>query len=215
MRVLPAGVIFFLLSLFNISAVFAFQSGKIEYTVPIDYSVFDENALNNESENLFKMYLNSSDEFEKGEMLNKLLSNYSILSKINKDNPLYFVRLGIIYDKLGKDRYAKSNFCRGANLVPDYPYAFFSYGSYFFARSEYRKALREYLRAYNCGYNKNLDNLYHIAIIYEKLGDYSSAIKYYSAAFDCQNKPETAEKIQKLNELLKINSLYNENRRRQ
>ena len=127
-----------------ISPVYAVQNAQIEYTVPIDYSHINEQVLNSEAEKFFNEYLKTTNSEEKHFLLDKMLSDYSILSNINKDNPLYFIRLGIIYDKMGKDRYAKSNFCRGANLVPDYPYAFYSYGNFFFDRAEYKKALREY-----------------------------------------------------------------------
>lgn len=195
-----------------VNPVFAVQNAQIEYTVPIDYSFINENSLNNEAEKLFKEYLNTSNQETKKVLLDKMLSDYSILSNINKDNPLYFIRLGIIYDKMGKDRYAKSNFCRGANLIPNYPYAFYSYGNFFFDRAEYRKALKEYMRAYNCGYSSHYYNLYQIAVIYEKFGDYSKAILYYRMALKQKYSQELVEKINLLNELLSSNSLYNQNR---
>ena len=189
---------------------FSVQSGGVEYVVPIDYSLLDEKLINEDAEKLFTEFLNSPEKVNNPEFMEKLINDYAVLSKINKDNPLYFVRLGIIYDKTGKDRWAKSNFCRGANIIPDYPYAFFSFGNYFFDRSEYRKALREYLRADKCGYGENPENLFKIGVIYEKMGDYSTAIKYYRASNTRQNKPEVLKKIQVLEDKLKINSLYNE-----
>lgn len=210
MKNLLLSFVFFIIFLLSNSPCYSVQSGQIEYTVPIDYSFINESVLNNESEQLFSQYMNTEDTEQKKALLEQLLSNYSILSKINKDNPLYFVRLGIIYDKLGKDRYAKSNFCRGSNLLPDYAYAFYAFGNYFFDRFEYKKALREYLRAYNYGYNTHYDNLYHIGIIYEKFGDYTSAIKYFKNASMYNNNEELTNKILKLEELLEINSLYNQ-----
>lgn len=195
-----------------ISPVYAVQNAQIEYTVPIDYSHINEQVLNSEAEKFFNEYLKTTNSEEKHSLLDKMLSDYSILSNINKDNPLYFIRLGIIYDKMGKDRYAKSNFCRGANLVPDYPYAFYSYGNFFFDRAEYKKALREYMRAYNCGYSSHYYNLYQIAVIYEKFGDYSNAILYYRMALKHKYSQELVEKINLLNELLSADSLYNQNR---
>ena len=189
---------------------FSVQSGGVEYVVPIDYSLLDEKAINDDAEKLFSEFINSPEKINNPEFMENLINDYAVLSKINKDNPLYFVRLGIIYDKTGKDCWAKSNFCRGANLIPDYPYAFFSFGNYFFDRLEYRKALREYLRANDCGYGDNPENLFKIGVIYEKTGDYSNAIKYYRAANAKQNKPEISKKIQILEDKLKINSLYNE-----
>lgn len=212
MKKILLSFIFLLTLFFSQSIVFAVQTGQIEYTMPVDYSFINEAELNKDSEQLFKLYMSIQDEEQKKELLNKMLSNYSILSKINKDNPLYFVRLGIIFDKLGKDRYAKSNFCRGSNLVPNYAYAFYAFGNYFFDRSEYKKALREYLRAYNLGYSAHYENLYQIGIIYEKFGDYSTAIRYFRNALQYNNNEELSNKILMLEELLEKNSLYNQKR---
>lgn len=191
---------------------FALQKGVIEYSIPIDYSLIDEKSLNDHAEILFSEYNSSTDEILKKTLLFELLSDYSILSKINKDNPLYFTRLGIVYDKLGKEKWAKSNFCRGSNLVPNYAYAFYSFGNYFFERNEYRKALKEYMRAYQYGFDKHYENLYQIGIIYEKLGDFTLAIKYFKLAQVCKDSEELTKKILLLEEMLKNNSLYNQKR---
>lgn len=191
---------------------FALQKGVIEYSIPIDYSLIDEKSLNDHAEILFSEYNSSTDEILKKTLLFELLSDYSILSNINKDNPLYFTRLGIVYDKLGKEKWAKSNFCRGSNLVPNYAYAFYSFGNYFFERNEYRKALKEYMRAYQYGFDKHYENLYQIGIIYEKLGDFTLAIKYFKLAQVCKDSEELTKKILLLEEMLKNNSLYNQKR---
>ena len=198
--------------LLSFCPVFAVQKGVIEYSVPIDYSLIDESSLNEHAELLFSEYSTSSDETLKKGLLLELLSDYTILSNINKDNPLYFTRLGIIYDKLGKDRWAISNFCRGSNLVPDYAYAFHSFGNYYFNRSEFRKALNEYLRAYDYGFDKHYENLYQIGIVYEKLGDFSLSIRYLKLAQACKESEDLAKKIQLLEEMLEKNSLYNQKR---
>ena len=188
----------------------AVQTGGVQYNMPIDYSFINETNLNKEAENLFQSYIKAENSKQKEILLNKMLSDYSILSEINKENPLYVTRLGIIYDKLGKDRWAKSNFCKSTNLVPNYPYAFYSYGNFFFDRAEYRKALREYMRAYNTGYSSHYYNLYQIGVIHEKYGDFSEAIKFYKRALVYKDTPELRGKIQKLEELLTANSLYNQ-----
>lgn len=192
--------------------MFSVQKGQVQYIIPIDYSAIDENAMNNEAEGLFQSYMKAEDEKAKKILLEKMLSSYSILGSINKENPLYFTRLGIIFDKMGRDRYAKSNFCRATNLVPDYAYGYNCYGDFFYTRYMYRKALREYMRAYNAGYQNNYDTLYQIGSIYEKFGDFSSAIGFYKKANSIKSSPELNERIKKLEELLKNNSLYEEKR---
>lgn len=192
---------------------FAVQKGQVQYTIPIDYSLFNESELNSEAESFYKDYLKTNDEKMKQMLLVKMLSDYCILAEINKGNPLYFTRLGIIYDKLGKDRYAKSNFFRSTNLVPDYPYSFYSFGNYFFERKDYKKALREYLKAYNCGYDNDYDNLYQIGTVYEKFGDFSESIKFFKKALVVKDSEELRAKILKLEEIYEANPLYDQRQR--
>lgn len=198
--------------LFICNSCFSVQQGGVQYVIPIDYSIIDEAALNNEAESLFSSYMAAEDEKQKKILLERMLSSYSILGNIDKGNPLYFTRLGIIFDKMGRDRYAKSNFCRATNLVPDYAYGFNCYGDFFFERSMYIKALREYMRAYNAGYQNNYDTLYQIGSVYEKLGDFTSAVGFYRKASAVKSSPELSEKIKNLEELLKNNSIYDEQR---
>ena len=193
--------------------VFAAQKGGVQYVIPIEYSLIDENELANEAENFFQQYLSVEDEKQKQVLLQKMLSNYSILGEIDKENPLYFTRLGIVYDKLGKDRYAKSNFFRSENLEPNYPYAYYSFANYYFDRKEFKKALKEYLRAYNAGYQNHYETLVRIGTIYQKLGDFTSAINYYNMANAVKPTEEISAKILLLEELLQKNSLYNQRSR--
>ncbi len=188
------------------------QRGGIQYTIPTDYTKINEVQLNNEAENLFQRYINSTDPKQQYILLNQMLSDYSILGEINKDNPLYFARLGIVYDKLGKDRYAISNFCRSSNLIPDYPYAYYAFGNFYFDRGRYIKALKQYKKAYDFGYSNHYYTIYQIGRIYEKFGDYTSAITYYKRALVYNDSEELRQKIQTLENLLENNSLYNQRR---
>jgi tetratricopeptide (TPR) repeat protein len=212
MKKVVFGTILFIVLLVNGCKSFALQTGQVEYTIPIDYSLIDEKALATDADTLFRLYTNSTDMKDKKEYLDRMLSSYNILAKINKENPLYFTRLGIIYDKLGKDRWAKSNFCRSSNLEPNNAYAFYSFGNYYYDRYEYKKALREYKRAYDCGYNKDFNTLYQIGCIYEKYGDYSSAIRYFKNAKRYKSSTDLTNRITSLEELLEKNSLYDQNR---
>lgn len=204
-------VLFICLGLFQ-TCVYSVQRGGIQYTIPVEYSAIDENALNTEAESLFQRYLNSDNPQQQYVLLEQMLSDYSILGNINKENPLYFTRLGIIFDKLGKDRYAKSNFFRSANLVDSNPYNYYAFGNFYYDRQEYLKALKMYKNAYNSGYNSHFYTLYQLGRIYEKLGDYTSAIKYFKEALNYKESEEIRLKIQTLEELLNINSLYNRER---
>ena len=206
------GLILLFVGFLIVNPVCAMQTGQIQYTMPVDYSLIDESALNKESEALFQTFKTVEDEYQQKKMLEHLLSNYSILSKIDKENPLYFTRLGIIFDKMNKDRWAKANFCRSVNLVQKNPYAYYSFGNYYFDRFQFRKALRQYMYAFNTGYDSNYDNLHQIGKIYEKLGDFSSALLFYKKALVYNDNEELRKKITQLEGLLEDNSLYDRKR---
>ena len=203
-------VLFLILTFAGITQ--AVQRGGVQYTIPVEYSAINESELNTEAETLFQRYLKSDNANQQLILLEQMLSDYSILGEINKENPLYFTRLGIIFDKLGKDRYAKSNFFRSTNLDQNNPYSYYSFGNFYFDRKQFRKALGLYQKAYNCGYNNHFYTLYQIGVIYEKLGDYSSAIKFYKEAQGYKDTEDIQLKIHTLDELLKVNSLYNQER---
>ena len=191
---------------------YSVQQGQVQYVIPIDYSMINETELKNEAQSLYDDYLKTEDDVQKKILLDRMLSAYSVLGNVDEENPLYFTRLGIIFDKMGKDKYAKSNFCRATNLIPNYPYAYYSYANFFFERGKYRLALREYMRAYNVGYQNNYDTLYQIGIIYEKFGDFTSANSFYKRALSIKYSDELNTKIKKLEELLTKNSLYDNQR---
>lgn len=208
-----AGLLILLFVLCISHCSYAVQQGGVQYTIPIEYSLIDEKEVNTEAESLFNRYMSSEDERQKQILLEKMLGDYTILGEIDKNNPLYFTRLGIIYDKMGKDRWAKSNFFRSQNLLPSYPYSNYCFGNYYFDRKEFRKALKEYLKAYNTGYSSHFDTLYKIGVIYEKYGDFSSAIEFYNKAHSVQSSVELRAKILKLEGLLEQNSLYNQRKK--
>ena len=182
-------------------------------TLFLSITRINESALSSEAEDLFNQYFNTADENLKTRLLYSIISDYCILGEIDRENPLYFARLGIAYGKLGKDRYAKSNFFRCTNLNDSYPYGFYWFGNYYFDRQDFRKALKSYLKAYNCGYNTDYNTLYQIGVIYEKFGDYSYAIKYFKQALLYNDSQELRDKIRGLEELLEANPLYDARKR--
>lgn len=201
-----------LFAMFFISnTVHALETGKVQYTVPIDYTFLDEESLSKQAEEFFQIYMETQDK----KALQNMLTTYCILTNVNKENPLYFVRVGIAYDKLKNDRYAKSYFGQSMSIQHRYPYAYSAFGDYWFERCRYRKALANYLIANDFGYNSDYNNLVKTGTCFEKLGDYSSAINFYRKAL--QYKPEDEElanRIQLLENKLMENSLYNVQERR-
>lgn len=208
MRILYVFLLVIVININNLA--FAVHKTGIQYSVPIDYTKINKVQLDKESELLYQRYSNSENKDSEIVLLNKLLSNYSILSEIEENNPLYLTRLGIIFDKLGKDRLAKSNFCKSVNLNNTYAYSYYSYGNYFYERKKYRKALKQYFCAYHNGYSSNYDTVYKIGSIYEKIGDYSNSLTYYNKALNMKYTEKLALKIQELQIMLNKNNLFND-----
>lgn len=196
-----------------IGPVLAVEKGGIQYSTPIDYSKINESELSQKAEQTYKLYIQTEDKDFQNKLLYSLVSDYSILGEINKENPLYFARLGIIYGKLGKNRLAKANFYRCCDLNGKYPYGFYSFGNYYFERQNYKKALKYYLKAYNSGYQNNYDNLYQIGIIYEKFGDFKFASKYFKQALVCKDSIELRNRIRLIDDLSGRNPLYDARKR--
>lgn len=96
------------------------------------------------------------------------LNLYSVLSDAYPDNIIYPLKVGKLYDTLGKDRYAKGYYFRAMNIDKSNPEPYFCLGNFYYDREQYRKALKFYLKAYDYG---NMLSKEKINAIYEKLGD--------------------------------------------
>lgn len=186
-----------LFSIFFISnSANALQMAEIEYIVPIDYKLLNEQDINTYAEQYYKDYLNTKDT----KALQNMLTTYTLLSNIDETNPLYLTRVGIAYDKMKTDRLAKSYFYRSMCVAGQNPYVYSAFGDFWFDRTRYRKALHNYLTSNDYGYDTNFNNLEKLGMCYEKLGDYKSAIKYYKMAIQI-NQGDT-EEVKKKNEEL-------------
>ena len=186
-----------LFSMFFISSsAYALQMVEIEYIVPIDYKLLDEKDLNTYAEEYYKDYLNTKSE----KALQNMLTTYTLLTNIDETNPLYLTRVGIAYDKMKIDKVAKSYFYRSMCIAGQNPYVYSAFGDFWFDRTRYRKALHNYLTSNDYGYDTNFNNLEKLGKCYEKLGDYTSAIKYFKLAIQV-NQGDT-EEIKKQNEEL-------------
>lgn len=198
-----------LICLFGIHCTcFAVQFANIEYDVPIDYSKIDKNALANQANQFFNYFEQITDKEYRKRYIQPLLNRYSVLSVMCPEDPFYFTRLGILFDEMDEESYAKSNFFKATNLVPDYKYASYSFGNFYYKRGYYRKALRQYKLAEGIQSPYSYDRFIKMGSIYEKLGKYKSAISMYKSAYKEKNNTELYNKIQLLEDLNTKNMLY-------
>ena len=187
---------------------FATNFASIEYDVPIDYSKIDKNALADQANLLYNHFEQITDEEYRKKYIQALLNRYSVLSVMDPSDPFYFTRLGILYNELGNDTLAMSNFFKATNLVPKYQYASFSFGNYYYKRGYYRKALYQYKLAAGIISPYSYQRFMKIGSIYEKLGNYKLALEAYKSAYQEQNGLELYNKILLLEDLNSKNILY-------
>lgn len=186
--------------------------GKIEYSIPIDYSKLTEKELELKAHEYF--YLASK--YKDGiltEEITKALNIYSILEHVNSEEPSYCVKKGLLYDKLKKDRQAKGSFSRAISVNKNFPDAYFEFGNYYYKRDSYRKALQYYIQAYKLGYETNYDLLIKMGDIYEKLGDTRSALKYLNAASEQNPTEALTNQINRIEANNSTNKTFYENTR--
>lgn len=141
--------------------------------------------------------------------LNEAMRYYFLLSMVDPKSIDAQIGLGRVYDELKMDRYAQKHFYNATNLDSQNPKANFYFGNYYFTRGDYINAQNYYNIAYRFGYIKSYYLNYHMAIIYEKLGDIESAIKFYYQASKLKPKNiELRRKIRALDELNYSHSQY-------
>ncbi len=190
----------------NMSLAVNFAS--IEYDVPIDYSKIDKNALADQANLLFNHFEQITDEEYRKKYIQALLNRYAVLSVMDPSDPFYFTRLGILYDEMGNDTLAMSNFFKATNLVPNYQYASFSFGNYYYKRGYYRKALYQYKLAAGIVSPYSYQRFMKLGSVYEKLGNFKLALEAYKSAYQEQNGLELYNKILLLEDLNSKNMLY-------
>lgn len=129
----------------------AVMKGSLEYKIPIEYSNMNEEELSSKAEFYYNNALKTSGGKLNSDVTQGLIL-YSALSNKNPDNIYYPIRTGILYDIIGKDRYAKGNYYRAMGINPSMPEPYFYLGEFYYKRQLYRKALKMYLRAGEHGY---------------------------------------------------------------
>ena len=152
------------------SVVNASFNGGVIYSIPADYSVINEQELLNKANPLYERVL-AANSAEITPEMTEVLNLYTILSNVNPQNQEYVLKLGKLYDVIGKDRYAKSNFYRSIGIDPQKPEGYFCLGEFYYKREYYRKALKFYKKASDRGFNNDEQTISRLNDIYKKLGD--------------------------------------------
>ena len=191
--------ILLILTLFTVTSLPTFSAvkGGVEYSIPLDYSKVNEQEVELKA----KLYFHNALQTKAG-VVNEDITNalflYKVLDKVNPNNINYPIKLGILYDKVEKDRQAKGYFHKAIGIDESSPIPYFYLGEFYYKRELYRKALKYYNESYKRGYETNYDLLYRMGDIYEKFGDTRSALKYLQDAKKQSDNPELENKIQKI-----------------
>lgn len=207
--------IIILISILLIMCVLPAQSavsGKIEYSIPVDYSKLSQRELEIKGYEYFYLASRYKDG-ELSEEMTNALNIYSILQHVNPEEPSYCVKQGILYDKLKKDRQAKGCFSRAISVDKTYVEAYFEFGNFYYKRESYRRALQYYIQAYKLGYDTNYDLLSKMGDIYEKIGDTRSALKYLNLANEQSPNEALSAQIRRIEANDAVNYTYYENTR--
>ncbi len=192
--------------------VFSAVKGKIKYDIPVDYSNLSELDLNLRARDYFHNALQVKDGIVTEDITNALMI-YSILQNKNPEHTEYPVKIGILYDKIGKDRYAKGNFARAIQVNHNNPKPYFYYAEFYYKRQSYRKALKYYKDAYRLGFDTHYETLYKMGDIYEKLGDTQLALKLLKEAQLQSPNAEIDNKIKRIEAFNSTNKEYYSNTR--
>ena len=123
---------------------FCALKGGLEYQIPIDYSKLSTEELENKAGFYYGLALKTSNGKVNDDMTSAL-NLYTILSSKNPENTFYKIRLGHLYDIIGKDRYAKGYFFQAIGTDSSQPEPYFRLGEFYYRRELYKKALNMYI----------------------------------------------------------------------
>lgn len=202
----PSILLLLIFTCFCISPAFAAIKGGIDYSIPIDYTKLSEVELSEKASQAYSKALLASDKVN--EDITEALMLYSLLQNINPEKQVYCVKLGILYDKIGLDKYAKGNFSRAIGINSSTPEPYFYLGEFYYKREMYRKALKYYTQAYERGYKTHYETLCKLGDIYEKFGDTQLALKYLTSASKISPNTLLDEQIKRIETANSTNNAY-------
>ena len=165
-------IILFVMLILNISASYSLGAvkGGVEYTIPIDYEKINEADFAQKAEGYYDKVMYKSLDSTEDDMSQALIL-YSALHKKCPWNIDYSIRLGNLYMKQGKYRYAKGCFYEAMGINANRPEPYYYLGDLYFKREQYRRALKMYKRASDNGYADNIDNINKINKVKRMLGE--------------------------------------------
>jgi len=196
----------FILYLLMIPSYGAYKGG-VSYSIPIVYDNLSENEIKPLAHNYFYAALDADDGVLNDD-ITQALNLYTILQKINPQNISYSIKLGILYDKLGKDRYARANYAHAVAINPNKAVAYYYYGEYYYKREQYRQALRYYKKALERLEKPSYELYYKLGDVYQKFGDTKMALKYLNLANEQRPSAEINSKLEKVKAIDVMNSIY-------
>ena len=205
-------LLIFLIAVITAGKGYCALKGGVSNSIPVYYDNLSESELLEKGEVCFHNAIMLKPR-EINEDMTQALNIYTMLQNVNPENTDYPVALGRLYDKLGKDRYAKGGFSHAISINSAKPEPYFYFGEYYYSRNMYRKALKYYNEAYKNGFNTNYDLLFKMGDVYEKLGDTRSALKYLKDAEKQSPNSELSAKIKRIEAEDSANSLYNRDTR--
>ena len=190
---------------FTVLPSFCALKGGIDYKIPIDYSKLNQAELEAKAEFYYNSAINSR---QLDDNMRSALNLYSMLSNANPQNITYALRLGTLYDTLGKDRYARGQYYRSMGINQSRPEPYYYLGNFYFKREQYKKALKYYQKAYENGYSDHYPTVERIGTIYQKFGDTEKSIQYLQCASILSPNSELDKKINQVKTADDINNEY-------
>lgn len=179
--------------------------GGLEYSIPIDYAQLSQEELETKAGFFYNLALKTH---SLNEETTAALNLYNVLSNKCPTSIVYPIRLGVLYDNIGKDRLAKGCFFKAIGIQKNNPEAYFYLGEFYYKRSLYRRALNYYKEAYKNGYTRHYATAYQIGDIYEKLGDTEAALKYLQLASELSPNSKLDNKLTRLKQANTLNQNY-------
>ena len=203
-RILLIQLILFFTFLPSYSAL----KGGVDYKIPFDYTKLNQSELEAKAEYYYTPALKSK---VLNDNMTYALNLYSLLSNAYPENITYTLRLGKLYDVLGKDRHAKGQYYHAMGVNQSRPEPYFYLGDFFYEREQYRKALKFFLKAYDLGYSEHYQTLEKIGTIYQKFGDTEKALYYLQCAVVLNPSDTLYARINRIKDADDINNEYYRN----
>lgn len=156
---------------FTLLPSYSVIKGRVENGTLFDYTKLNQAEIESIAEKSYSKAIQST---KLDDNTTEALNLYRMLTNAYPDNITYPLKLGKLYDTLGKDRYAKGFYYRAMNIEKTNPEPYRYLGDYFYKREQYRKALKFYLKSYEYG---NITVKQQINTIYTRFGAEDKCIK--------------------------------------